>query len=232
MSSPPSAQCPTCHDAPCDTVVTAPYIRGLVLAATYGSKRFVGCRRCVQKQLLGEVGISAVAGWFSLTALMVNPLCIVYNSLRIPFVKSNPDKVTQLLEEVGIDGVDVNLGRVAASLAASMVAADGKTEPAEIETAVTLGCHLFDDFTPELFEKTLEGVEELPATTELAWLLTDTLSQDGKVILAKYLIAIADSDGHIDPSEIHELQTVLATLGVSMAELRGPETETPEEAAT
>lgn len=220
-----TARCPQCQKADCDTVVSAPYIRGLVLAATYGSKRFVGCRRCVQKQLLSEVGVSAVAGWFSLTALMVNPLCIAYNCLRIPFVKANPEKVGKLLEEVGIEGVEVNLARVAAALAASMVAADGRSEPSEVETAITLGKHLFEGFTAELFHEVMGRVEELPATAELTWLLADTLDQPGKVILAKYLIAIADADGHIDSSEIHELQTVLGTLGLSMAELRdsGPE---------
>lgn len=232
MSPPSYARCPQCQEAKCDTVITAPYIRGLVLAATYGSKKFVGCRRCVQKQLLGEVGISAVAGWFSLTALMVNPICIVYNGLRIPFVKANPEKVSQLLEEVGIDGVDVNLARVAAALAASMVAADGVTEPAEVETAILLGSHLFEEFTPDLFRKVLDGVEDLPATSELAWMLADTLPQEGKIMIAKYLIAIADSDGHIDASEIHELQTVLATLGVSMQELKGPRMSVPDPGAS
>lgn len=206
-------------------MVSAPYIRGLVLAATYGSKRFVGCRRCVQKQLLGEVGVSALAGWFSLTALMVNPLCIAYNCLRIPFVKANPEKVGELLEEVGIEGVEANLARVAAALAASMVAADGRSEPSEIDTAITLGKHLFEGFTADLFHEVLARVEELPATSELAWLLADTLDQPSKVIVAKYLIAIADADGHIDPSEVHELQTVLGTLGLSMEELRQPSSE-------
>ena len=80
--------CPVCKNAELDTVTSAPYIRGMLLAYTFGTKRFVGCQPCVRKQLAGEVGVSMLAGWFSITALVVNPMCILWNGLRIRPVAS------------------------------------------------------------------------------------------------------------------------------------------------
>lgn len=215
-------QCPRCKAAPTDTVTTAPYIRGFLVAYTYGTKRFVGCNSCVKKQLAGEVGVSLLTGWFSITSVFVNPMCILWNGLRVPFVKSNPDKVQELMAELGITtGVDI--AKVAACLAASMVAADGKVEEEEIVVAVGIGQQLVEGFTPELFMACLENVQSLPSTTQMAGLLADQLECDGKVAIMEYLIAIAASDGVIDQSEVNELKEAAFALGVTIPDLKaGP----------
>ena len=226
--------CPVCKNAELDTVTSAPYIRGMLLAYTFGTKRFVGCQSCVRKQLAGEVGVSMLAGWFSITALVVNPMCILWNGLRIPFVKADPRKVGDLLSELGIDtgtpaGVgQVDLTRVAASLAVAMVAADGKVEEDEVVVAVGIGKQLFDDFSLELFRDILVNAKNLPSATQLAAVLRDYLTDDGKIAVQKYLIAIAAADGTIDQAEVQLVQSVSYAFGLEPPDMRpGPVAEQP-----
>lgn len=211
-----SVRCPRCQKAVLDTVVSAPYIRGLILAHTLGKKRLVGCRSCVRRQLAAEVGQSLLLGWFSLTGLVVNPLFILWNTSRLPFVKAQPEKVQGLLHEFGIEAEKVDLPRVAASLAATMVAADGKVDPAEVATATGIGAQLIDGFTPALFHDVMQNVGTLPSTSQLAGMLREVLDESGKVATLKYLLAIASADGSIDDAEIDELQSAAQSMGVEL----------------
>ncbi len=202
-----------------DTVVSAPFIRGIIVSHALGVKRFVGCRGCVRRQLAGEVGQSLYLGWFSPIALVVNPLCILWNGFRIPFLKPNPEKVEGYLHELGIGAGEVDLPRVAASLAATMVAADGRVDPAEVEAATGIGVQLIEGFTPSLFSEVLENVASLPDTEQLAGMLREVLDESGKVSTLKYLLAIASADGSIDDREITELQAASLAMGISLPEL-------------
>ena len=74
--------CPYCHQKPLETVATAPYVRGFIAAYQAGSKTFIGCVPCVRKKVLGEAALSLFIGWFSITALILNPFMIVYNLSR------------------------------------------------------------------------------------------------------------------------------------------------------
>ena len=202
-----------------DTVTSAPYVRGFVLAYTYGSKRFVGCLSCVRKQLAGEVGMSLLTGWFSITSLLLNPLFILWNAGRLPFLKANPAKVEELMGELGISLEEVDLPRVAAALAAAMVAADGKVEDAEVEAAIAIGGQLIEGFDPMVFHEALENVHTLPPTAQLAGLLAEILEEPGKAAVMRYLLAIAAADGEIADSELAELRTAAEALGVELPEM-------------
>ena len=205
----------------------------MLFAYTYGTKRFVGCKSCVRKQLAGEVGLSMVAGWFSITAIFVNPMCILWNGLRLPFVKEDPRKVQELLNELGVDtsgppeSAQVDITRVAASLAVAMVAADGEIDEDEIVVSIGIGQRLFEGFTPELFQDVLCNAKNLPNATQLAAVLRDYLTDDGKVAVQKYLIAIAAADGKIDPSEVQMLQSVSYAFGLEPPDLKPGPIEKP-----
>lgn len=94
--------CPFCEKRGLETAATAPYVRGLVLAYEIGSKTFVGCRGCVRLKMLQEAGLSALIGWFSISALFINPVLIVYNVVRAIFVSTNLEKVRLELRKLGI----------------------------------------------------------------------------------------------------------------------------------
>ena len=211
--------CPRCQKADVDTVASAPFIRGVIVSHALGMKHFVGCRSCVRKQLAKEVAQSLYLGWFSPIALVVNPLCILWNGLRIPFLKPSPAKVESYLRDLGIGPDIVDLPRVAASLAATMVAADGRVDPSEVEVATSIGIQLIDGFTPSLFSEVLDNVSSLPGTEQLAGMLREVLDESGKVSTLKYLLAIASADGTIDDREITELQAASLAMGISLQEL-------------
>lgn len=219
MNTRRAVTCPRCKSSSIDTVATAPYIRGFVLAYNYGTKRFVGCNPCVRKQLAAEVGLSLLTGWFSITSLLINPMCILWNSARLPFVKANPEQVEQMLRELGVSRGHIDLPRVAASLAAAMVTADGKVEAEEIVTAISIGTQLLEGFNAALFHEVLENVRRLPSTTELAAMLSGVLDEDGKGALLRYLLAIASADGSTDAAEVAQLQAAAEVWGLKLPEM-------------
>ena len=94
--------CPHCKNREMNCQITMPYIRGFLLAFQYGTKRFIDCVSCVRIQILKEVGTSALIGWFSITAVVVNPIFIVYGLLRAIFLWANPEKVRKTLREAGL----------------------------------------------------------------------------------------------------------------------------------
>ncbi len=205
--------CPHCKTNNLDTVTSAPYIRGFLLAYTYGTKRFVGCNSCVKKQLLGEAGLSALIGWFSITSMLVNPMCILWNGLRAPFLSRNPAAVEKLFRELGVSPVEVDIPKVAAALAASMIAADGKIEQSEVQMAVGVGQRIVEGFSPEYLIHCVKNHSTLPSAAHMAGMLGNELSVEGKQVILKYLLAIAASDGEIDPSEVRLLEDVARAFG-------------------
>jgi uncharacterized tellurite resistance protein B-like protein len=218
MSTRSTLRCPRCKRASLDTVTSAPYIRGFIVAYSLGSKRLVGCNRCVKKQLASEVGRSLLLGWFSLTSLVVNPICILWNSARLPFLQANPEQIGDLLLALGVSTDSVDMPRVAASLAATMVVADGKVDAQEVHTAIALGGRLIPGFEPRLFHEVVAGVRRLPPTTQLAALLAELLEPRARRELLDYLLAIASADGRVTTAEMALLEAAAGALGVPLEE--------------
>ncbi|MEZ4886783.1 MAG: TerB family tellurite resistance protein [Chitinophagales bacterium] len=208
-------KCPYCQKEKLETVATAPYVRGFLLAYQIGHNSFIGCVPCVRKKLLGEAGISALIGWFSITAFLINPFLIVYNLIQAAFLKYNPQKVKAKLKEVGIPEnlESINLTQIGYALAISMIKADGKVEESEIKQAEEIGEKIFKDFDEAKFRMMLNEQKDVPSIRDLAVILNDVLNEEGKLLIFKYLFAIAQADGNIDSSEalmLSELATVLS----------------------
>lgn len=211
---PVSYSCPYCDTRNLETVAAVPFIRGYVLAYQIGSNTFIGCVPCVRKKVLGEAGRSLFLGWFSISAFIVNPFLILYNLLRAPFIGQNYPKVRQKLRELGIpeEQSAVNLTSMCYCLAASMIAADGKIEASEIAVANEIGAKLFADFNPADFETVAADVKGLPAPQDIASLLTEILTEEGKKALFLYLLAIAQADGQVAESEKKLLEEIASHM--------------------
>jgi uncharacterized tellurite resistance protein B-like protein len=207
-------KCPYCEKNTLESVATVPYIRGFLLAYQHGTKRFIGCCSCVRHQIYKEAGLSALLGWFSLTALLTNPLFIGYSLIRGIFVFKNLDAVRKQLREAGIPEPreDINLVKIAYSLAASMIAADKKILPTEVAIAAEIGRNIFEDFVPSDFQKVVENHKNLPEAEELSALLSKVLTEEGVTIIYKYLVAIAEADGAIPQEEQKLLDRIARNL--------------------
>jgi len=210
-------KCPYCHVNYLETSAKLPYVRGFLLAVQHGHKQLVGCKSCVRGELLKETLKSTFIGWFSPTALILNPIFIVYGLGRILFVRTNLESVRKVLREAGIPepAQPLNLLQIAYSLAASMIAADKKILPEEIALATEIGSRILDGFDPGEFRKTVDNYKTLPEPAELAGLLRDVLAHDGKVLVYRYLLAIAQADQEVSPEESALLAVVAEKLGLT-----------------
>ncbi len=210
-------KCPYCRDNYLETTAKLPYVRGFLLAYQHGHKQLVGCRSCVRTELLKETGKSALIGWFSPTALVLNPLFILYGIGRSLFVRTNLEAVRKVLKEAGIQepSEPPNLLQIAYGLAASMIAADKKVLPEEIAVAAQIGAHILENFDEAEFRKTVDSHKSLPEPAELAGILREVLTDDGKVLMYRYLLAIAQADEEVSKEEQALLAVVAHKLGLA-----------------
>ncbi len=210
-------KCPYCRVNYLETSAKLPYVRGLLLAVQHGHKTLVGCKSCVRTELLKESGKSALIGWFSPTAVVLNPIFIVYGLGRTLFVRTDLDAVRKVLKEAGIPepAEPLNLVQIAYSLAASMIAADKKILPEEIAIASDIGARLFENFDAAEFRKTVDNHENLPEPAELARLLREALSEESRIAIYRYLLAIAQADEEVSQEEGALLTVVANNLGLT-----------------
>ncbi|MBL8811093.1 MAG: TerB family tellurite resistance protein [Planctomycetaceae bacterium] len=208
--------CPYCHQKQLETVATAPYVRGFIAAYQIGSKTFIGCVPCVRKKVLGEAALSLFIGWFSITALILNPIFILYNLIRGLLTGRNENSVKAKLRELGLPDepkiVDVNA--VSYALAASMIMADGSVDESELQAAEKAGDEVFGNFDEAALRMIVESGKKLPPVQDLAGMLRDVLDakQKGKVL--EYLMQIAMANGSISNEERQVIIKVAEGLGV------------------
>lgn len=216
---PISYSCPYCKGRGIETAATAPYVRGFLLAYQIGTKSFIGCARCVRTRILGEAGLSMLIGWFSITALVINPFLITYNLLQTAFVRRNYPKARKKLSDAGVpeDQSQVNPTQLGYSLAASMIVADGQVDAEEINVARALGPKLFPDFDDEALQAVVRRAKKLPSPQDIASLLREVLTADGKKAVVSYLWLIAKADGVVEESEKKLLEEVATNIGFSLS---------------
>lgn len=112
-----------------------------------------------------------------------------------------------------------DISKIAAALAASLIAADGVIEEEEKRVAVHVGQSLFPGFSTLCFETLLDGLDELPSAYEIATTLRELLNDEDKELIVNYLVAIAAADNEIVEVERKELETVAEALGVELPPL-------------
>ena len=115
--------------------------------------------------------------------------------------------------------MQADVPKVAAALAASLIASDGVIEDEEKEVAVEMGRRMIPGFSNLTFETLLEGLDDLPSAYELAEQLSGVLDEEDKDQVINYLVAIAAADRQIVEVENQELQAVADALGVPLPPL-------------
>lgn len=118
-----------------------------------------------------------------------------------------------------LTGWKSDVSRVAAALAASLIASDGVIEDDEKAIAIEVGQRMLPGFSQAKFEALLEGIDELPSAYELAVPLRKVLDEESKDLIMEYLIAVASADKEVVEVEAHELEAVASALGVPMPPL-------------
>lgn len=210
-----SYQCPYCKKRPLETTARAPYVRGFVLAFQLGYHNLMGCVRCVRRRILREAGLSALLGWFSITALIINPFLILYNLFQTLFVKARPERVRKMLRDMGLpqDPDQADISKAGYAMAASMIKADGEIDPEEVAVARKQGEIILGQFDEVAFRKLLEGSADLPSAIDMAAMFNQILNDRSKGQLYRYLQSIALCDGKFSEEEAFFLKEVSAKMG-------------------
>lgn len=221
LARPINFSCPYCEHRKIETVATAPFVRGFVLAYQQGSRTFIGCTSCVRKRVLREAGLSSLLGWFSISAIIMNPFFIVYNLIQTPFIRTDFNKARKRLSDAGVpeDQSQLDITQLGYSLATSMMAVDGKIDSEEIAIAIKMGVNIFPDFSDVDFQAVVKGAKDLPPPQDIASILRETLTADGKKALCSYLWSIAMADGSMDESERRLLAEVAENIDFDLATL-------------
>jgi uncharacterized tellurite resistance protein B-like protein len=114
------------------------------------------------------------------------------------------------------DDMHADVPKVAAALAASLIAVDGVIDEEEKEMAIRMGRRMLPGFSSLTFETLLDGLDELPSAYELASTLRDVLDTESKDLIMEYLVSIATADEQVVEVEHQELEAVAAALGVPL----------------
>jgi len=209
-------RCPHCDARAMETVATLPYTRGFLLDPGLGVKTIAGCVPCARRALLAETARSGLSGWFSLPGLVANPVFITYGLARALLLTPRPERIATLMHTAGVSGPDTPAPVEAAyRLAASMIAADARIEPAEIAVACEIGRKLFASFSAADFRSVVANHRTLPAPGELALLLKSALDRQDREDIYQYLIAIATADGEMAKEEQALLARIAESLGLN-----------------
>ncbi len=216
--------CPICNAAPATTSANCPSVRGFLIAWQTRNRTVIGCPTCVRKELAKEAGTSALVGWFSPTALFLNPILIAYNLVRIPFIKDNPERLARTYRQFRIpEPQDTTSPQAAISvLAVAMIAQDGKIDPEEVIVAKERGRALIPSFDMDRFDAALASHKTLPNAQDIAGLLAGRLTKNDALVVLKLLFDIAHADGRFAPDEralLHQVAGALLGQGIEMAEL-------------
>lgn len=206
--------CPYCQKATIDTAATVTFMRGFLIAHQHGEKRFIGCSPCVAKQIRAEVGRSALYGWFSPTALIVNVFLIPWNLVKSYRVKPDRAAARAVLRELGVSDKEeaAQIDEALYAAMAAMIKADGKIDAGEVASAQALGPKLISNFSGDrLAEKLKAPATPLP---QLASILNVAMKQSDKEIVLKALVFLAYADGRLDRSEAEMLDQM--RLGLSL----------------
>lgn len=214
--------CPSCGQNNIQTAAVTPYIRGMILAHQYGRKVFIGCVPCVRKNIIREAGISSLIGWYSIVAIVLNPLFIIYNILQTPFINENNRKARMYLDAYGMgEDNNINITRCVYQLAISIIKIDGNTNENKLTTAITLGQETVPHFDKNEFLAQLEEAQEQKTSSqEISKLLSPVLQESSKTVVCSYLWKIALADGKVRENEEALIREFMTNMGLAPEKIK------------
>jgi DnaJ-domain-containing protein 1 len=196
--------CPHCGVAAVAVAKKTWFMRGFLFFARYGSQTHVGCRRCVNMRIFYDLLASLVLGWWCFPWGLGTPLVVIQNLILLLLPNSSFDaSLDQVLASVGVRRNDIEvdprgftaeekrLYKIAVSVLAGAIWADGDATTAEYETAVGILTSLADGKISE--PDAARGLEMArdtqPDIAGLPWdfrvlllhMAADTVASDGRI---------------------------------------------------
>ncbi len=104
------------------------------------------------------------------------------------------------------------------SLAAAMIAVDGKLDRDEVAVAEGIGQHLFEEFDSVEFREYCNNHEQIPDVAKLSEAMSEVLEDEHKDLIINYLRAISEADGNVSEEQKLVLQKIAGGLGISSSQ--------------
>lgn len=214
--------CPYCKSRPLTTVRRVPYYRGYVLVFQHGSKRFAGCVSCVRKQMLLESAKAVGFGWFSPKALVATVFVTPVTFGRAFFVRSDPKRVTALLDEIGVptNTHEVRLADALYSSAAAIIKSDGEAHPSEVDIAAEYLQVLLPEFERSALNDRVAEWKGGMSVDAHALFLRRFLKPEGQQVILEMFAAVILADGKIEKQERKQWDRVAKVFGLSKTEIQ------------
>lgn len=205
--------CSRCGLRPVDVAKKAWFLYGFLLFARYGSKIFVGCKKCVNEQVRGSLGLSAVGGWWCFPWGLGTPFVILQNLwLLVAPDSSLQSTMDEVLAAAGMDREELELDADGMSreqrrlltnayrVMASAIWADGNADPREMARAV----EIIISFTGGAVG---EGTarDELLRSKDL-FPEVESASHESKADLFRMAADVVAVDGRVEPREAEYLR--------------------------
>lgn len=193
-------------------------MHGFILFTRYGSKTVVGCRECVRGEVLRNLGINAIAGWWCIPWGIATPLVVVQN-LATLWMPSDNAVLVDVLHRAGLDPENLRLDDegftseqrrlidAACYVLTTAVWADGAEHPRERERALDI----LKQFTGGRLSRAA-AQQRIARGRHFSHSLND-LSFELRQTLLAMALDIAIADGDLTLQEIATLHAVAEKLG-------------------
>ena len=211
--------CPHCERDLIEDARELWFVQGLLVVTRYGSRRHIGCVRCVRGKVIANLLEVVVLGWWSMYGVLATPFVVLQNLFSLV---TGPDEGTlrACLRGVGIDADEVAVDafgrtreqdRVANAIMdvlAEAVWADGAASSAEIGGAAELATRLVgetfsvEEITGRLQQRSRAVIPESMRTNP------------DRVILLRAALAVVASDGVVAKPELGFIWDLAARLDI------------------
>lgn len=88
-------KCQHCESNPVEVVRKVWFLQSYLVFARYGTRFYVGCRPCVNRQIRRSLLVSSLAGWWSIPWGLGTPAVIAQNLLAL-VARSEDDEAHRL----------------------------------------------------------------------------------------------------------------------------------------
>src|SRR5690606_9950891 len=216
--------CPHCGIRKVDAAKRLWALRGLILAARYGTMTLVGCTECVNQRAWKELLVNLAAGRWSFPWGLATPLVVLEELAQIS-LPSPVQAIEDALRRAGLDPDDVRLDSrgftgeqrrmldAAYAVLGRAILADGRIHQREVELACAIISHLTERRIPrdEIVDALLLADPEVIAY--------ERLTPAYRLALLQMAVDVAQSDGLVSPDEGKFLRLLARMLGIGDAAL-------------
>jgi len=195
------------------------FVQGLLFVTRYGSRRHVGCSRCVRNKVVGNIFEVLFIGWWSMWGILAAPFVLLQN-LVVLLAGSSESLLRAILRDAGIDADEVAVDAFGRTKEQRLTAdaildvlveaawSDGNASPEEIRLAADIGARMLGDTF------TLDEIVARLHEPARAVIPESMLRNPDRVIVLRAALAVLVADGVLAQRELAFLSDLARRLAI------------------